>query len=104
MDSEIYTGILVGEHDALSLQEMVEACRAETRWVVELVEVGVLSPQGEVEAEWRFGAADLLRARRLARLARDFGANTEAAAVILDLLDEIDRLRARLRRAGVEID
>ena len=45
-----------------------------------------------------------LRARRLARLARDFQASAEAAALILDLLDEIERLRARLRRAGMEID
>ncbi|MGH8479649.1 MAG: chaperone modulator CbpM [Gammaproteobacteria bacterium] len=102
MDAEIFTGILVTEHDALSLEEMVEACGAETAWVVELVEVGVLSPAGGDEAAWRFGAPDLLRARRIARLARDFEAGTEAAALILDLLDEIERLRARLRRAGID--
>jgi chaperone modulatory protein CbpM len=104
MDADIFTGILVREQDALSLEEMVEACGAETAWVVELVEVGVLSPVGRDEATWRFGALDLLRARRLARLVRDFEASTEAAALILDLLDEIERLRARLRRAGMEID
>jgi chaperone modulatory protein CbpM len=104
MDADIFTGILVGEQDALSLEEMVEACGAETAWVVELVEVGVLSPVGRDESAWRFGAPDLLRARRLARLAHDFEASTEAAALILDLLDEIERLRARLRRAGMEID
>ncbi|MGQ0593528.1 MAG: chaperone modulator CbpM [Gammaproteobacteria bacterium] len=96
------TGILIREQDALSLEEMVEACGADTAWVVELVEVGVLSPEGRDEAAWRFGAPDLLRARRLARLARDFEASTEAAALILDLLDEIERLRARLRRAGID--
>lgn len=102
MDTDTFTGILVTEQDALSLEEMVEACGAETAWVVELVEVGVLSPEGAGEAAWRFGALDLLRARRLARLARDFDASTEAAALILDLLDEIERLRARLRRAGID--
>jgi chaperone modulatory protein CbpM len=104
MDADIFTGILVRERDALSLEEMVEACGAETAWIVELVEIGVLSPVGRDEAAWRFGALDLLRARRLGRLARDFEASTEAAALILDLLDEIERLRARLRRAGMEID
>lgn len=70
---------------------------------IELVEVGILVPQGPEVAAWRFGAVDLMRARRLTRLQRDFGASTEAAAVILDLLDEIERLRAQLRRAGLEI-
>ena len=102
MDADIFTGILVSEHGALSLEEMVEACEAEVEWIVELVEVGVLSPDGPDETAWRFGALDLLRARRLSRLERDFGASAEAAAVILDLLDEIERLRASLIRAGVE--
>ena len=104
MGTDIFTGILISEKGALSLEEVVEACGAETAWVVELVEVGILSPEGRDEAAWRFGAPDLLRARRLARLARDFEASAEAAALILDLLDEIERLRARLRRAGMEID
>ena len=102
MDADIFTGILVSERGALSLEELVEACGAEVGWIVELVEVGVLSPEGPDETAWRFGALDLLRARRLARLERDFGASAEAAAVILDLLDEIERLRASLIRAGVE--
>ncbi|MDQ3563786.1 MAG: chaperone modulator CbpM [Pseudomonadota bacterium] len=102
MDADIVTGILLSEQGALSLEEMVEACEAEVEWIVELVEVGVLSPEGPDETEWRFGAPDLLRARRLARLERDFAASAEAAAVILDLLDEIERLRASLIRAGVE--
>jgi chaperone modulatory protein CbpM len=38
------------------------------------------------------------------RLQRDFEATLPSVAVMLDLLDEIDRLRARLRRAGLEPD
>ena len=102
MDADIFTGILVSEQGALSLEEMVEACGAEVEWIVELVEVGVVSPDGPDETAWRVGALDLLRARRLSRLERDFGASAEAAAVILDPLDEIERLRACLIRAGVE--
>ena len=101
--ADIYTGILVGEQGALSLEEVVEACGAETAWVVELVEVGVLSPEGMDEAAWRFGAPDL--ACPPARKARTrLRGQHRAAALILDLLDEIERLRARLRRAGMAID
>jgi chaperone modulatory protein CbpM len=103
MDRDSYTGIVVTEQDPLSLGDMVEVCGAEAAWIIELVEVGVLSPLGEDQAAWRFGAADLLRARRHARLSRDFGASLEAGALILDLLDEIERLQARLRRAGLDL-
>ncbi|MGH8658715.1 MAG: chaperone modulator CbpM [Gammaproteobacteria bacterium] len=102
-EEDIVTGVLISEEGALSLEEIAYACGAEAQWIVELVEVAILVPQGAEVAAWRFGAADLMRARRLARLQRDFGASTEAAAVILDLLDEIERLRAQLRRAGMEI-
>jgi hypothetical protein len=103
-EKDIATGIVIGEEGALSFDEMVHTCGVEAQWIVELVEVGILAPQGAEVAAWHFGAADLTRARRLARLQRDFEASIEAAAVILDLLDEIERLRAQLRRAGMEID
>lgn len=51
---------------------------------------------------WRFSSIDLTRARRALRLQRDFDADPELAGLVLDLLDEIDRLRALLKRAGVE--
>jgi hypothetical protein len=39
--------------------------------------------------------------RRIQRLQRDFEANLQSVAVMLDLLDEVDRLRAALQRAGL---
>ena len=50
---------------------------------------------------WRFGGVELARARRIRRLQRDFEANLQSVAVMLDLMDEIDRLRAVLQRAGL---
>jgi chaperone modulatory protein CbpM len=49
-------------------------------------------------------AADLIRVRKLARLARDFETSVSAAAVMLDLIEEVARLRTRLRRAGLSTD
>jgi len=40
----------------------------------------------------------------VARLQRDFDASLDAAAVMLDLLDQIEQLRARLKRAGLDVD
>ena len=74
------------------------------QWVIELVTVGLLEPQGTETTRWRFRAADLNCARRVARLQRDFDASLDAAAVMLDLLGQIEQLRARLKPAGLDVD
>ena len=51
--------------------------------------------------EWRFGGEELTRVRRIRRLQRDFEANLQAVGAMLELIDEIDRLRAQLQRAGI---
>ena len=51
---------------------------------------------------WRFPGTALARARRMRQLERDFDAVPEMAALVADLLEEMDALRARLRRAGLD--
>ena len=103
-DQELLTGSVIGDEGVLSIEELGRACGAEAQWIIELVAVGVLEPQGAEISRWRFRAADLTCARRVARLQRDFDASLDAAAVILDLLAKIERLRARLVRAGLDTD
>ncbi len=98
------SGVLVDEA-ALSVEELARACAVEQEWVVRHVRAGVLG-SGEADTvtveQWRFGSADLQRARRLAGLESVFDANEDIAALVLDLGDEIHRLRARLRVLGAE--
>lgn len=102
MDDDMLTGSIIGNEYVLTAEELARACRTEMSWIVELIDVGILEPQGEEQSGWRFCAMDLTCARRAARLQRAFGASTEAVAVMLDLLAEIERLRGRLKRAGVD--
>jgi chaperone modulatory protein CbpM len=104
MENEILTGSVIGNECVLTAEELARACRAEVSWIAELIEVGILEPQGEELSGWRFCAADLTCARRAARLQRAFAASTEAVALMLNLLGEIDRLHERLRRAGLDAD
>jgi chaperone modulatory protein CbpM len=48
-----------------------------------------------VAGTWRFSGASLLRARRMRQLERDFDAVPELAALVADMLEEIDSLRSR---------
>jgi chaperone modulatory protein CbpM len=95
--NQIVTGVLIDEV-TLEVEELARACRVEPDWVVRHVQAGVL---GEA-ASPRFRSSDLARARRLLELERHFDADEELAALVIDLADEVRRLRARLRALGLK--
>ncbi len=80
----------------LTLEEFARACAVDPQWVTLRVEAGLLECASGARAEWRFASAQLVRARRMAALERDFDANEELAALVADLIEEVRRLRARL--------
>lgn len=86
---------------ALTLDEFACACSVSTEWVVRHVLEGSFGEMRGVQSEWRFSTRDLGRARRIRAIERDFDAVPELAALVADLLEELDALRARLRRAGL---
>lgn len=91
------SGVLLDEV-ALSLEELARACEVEPDWVIRHVRAGVLGGDVSIEVTtWQFRSADLARARRLLSVETAFDANEDIAALVLDLGDEIARLRARLR-------
>lgn len=96
------TGVLLDDV-ALTLNELARACAVEPDWVVRHVQAGVLGDQVSVQlTSWRFRSGDLARARRLLRVERDFDANEDLAALVIDMGDEIRRLRARLHVLGLD--
>ena len=99
----ILTGVLLDEV-ALTLEDLARACAVESQWIVERVEAGLLGSASLNSVELRFVSADLARARRLVALERDFDANQELAALVVDLIEEVGRLRGRLKAAGLKVD
>jgi len=87
----------------LTLRELARAVGAEDRWVVRLVEVEILHVDAPAEPpeRWHFRSADLQRALAARRLERDFGANLDTAALILDLQAELRHARALLGVHGL---
>jgi chaperone modulatory protein CbpM len=88
---------LVEEDMELSLADLCRACQLPAERVFELVDEGVIEPVGREPARWRFRAVSVRRVRCVQRLERDLGVNVAGAALVLDLLDELERLRGRLR-------
>jgi chaperone modulatory protein CbpM len=102
MKETTLTGLLLDEQIELSLTEISHACSTSPEWIIELVEEGVLEPIGGAQAEWRFQGTSIQKAHAAMRLQRDLDINLAGVALALDLLDEIEDLRARLRRLSRE--
>lgn len=119
-------GPVVEEQIEFTLVELSRACGADEEQITALIVEGVIEPIGArdaagaagaadaaarragaspvapdaVRAQWRFSGSALRRLRRAMSLSRDLEVNPPGVALALDLLDEIEALRARLHRLG----
>lgn len=94
--TEIFNGIVVDIHSEFTLAELSHACGVSAEWIVELVDAGILEPV-DFSGRWRFSGISMFRIHKVQRLQRDLGVNLAGAALALELLDEIEQLRRRLR-------
>lgn len=93
----IITGTVLEEDTAtLSVAELCRVCGVHAERIAEYVEYGILEPQGREVMTWQFSAASLRRAQRALRLQEDLNINAAGIALVLELLDEVSELRARL--------
>ncbi len=92
------TATAISASQPLAATELAHAVGADTAWVIQLVEVGILHIETrETPPErWQFTSADLQHALEARRLERDFGVGLDAAALIIDLQHEVRRLKAAL--------
>ncbi len=88
---------ILEEQTGLTLNDLCSACKAEVALIVELVDEGVLMPEGSAPEQWRFTGLQMHRARTALSLQRDLGVNLAGAALALQLMDELNSLREQLR-------
>lgn len=99
-DMREISGTLLDERTVFGLRELCVACGVHAEIVIEMVEEGVLVPRGADPADWRFPGSAVTRAQKALKLARDLRVNWPGAALALDLLEEIERLRLQRRRTA----
>ena len=78
----------------MTIEELCRACGVDIGWVEEMAAHGVVAPAEGA----RYTALSITRIRKARRLEQDFSLNAPGVALALDLLDEIERLRARWAR------
>lgn len=81
----------------LDMAEFCEAADLSDVYVIEIVEHGILEPQGTQPREWRFTDYELSLAKRAAKLRRELELEWEGVALALNLLEEVQELRAENR-------
>jgi chaperone modulatory protein CbpM len=82
----------------LGIAEICALCRVDTEMVNEMVDEGLLIPEGTSPETCRFNALSIKRIQVTLRLQNDLRVNLPGAALALDLLEELDELRSRLRQ------
>lgn len=94
----VINGLVLDETITLTLEELSSACAVRIERIVELVDEGILEPAGRDPDMWSFPGPSLERARVAMHLQRDLDINLAGVALALDLMDELESLRARLRQ------
>ncbi|MHB1676475.1 MAG: chaperone modulator CbpM [Sulfuriferula sp.] len=100
----ILTGLIL-DQTQLSLSELAHACRVQPQWIIERVTGGLLlsDPPSDLST-LRFSSYALIRARRLLNVERDFDANPELAALVVDLIEQLEHYKCKLNTAGLSAD
>jgi len=93
--SHVITGHIVEEEIELTLDELGQVCGVKTEWLLTLVDEGILEPQ-QSGTELHFSGICIQRVHTVRRLQQDLDVNLAGAALALELLEEIDALKARM--------
>jgi chaperone modulatory protein CbpM len=96
-NDDVLIGTLV-EESWLTLEQVAAACTVEPAWLLRHIEEGLLPGAASLSGIWHLSSRSVIRARRMRQVERDFDAVPELAALVGDLLDELDTLRSQLRR------
>ncbi len=101
-ESQALDGQILDEETEVTLIELCQSCDVRGELVEAMVEQGILEPSGRRGPHWCFPTSSLQRTRITVHLQRDLGVNLAGAALALDLLERINKLKARLRAVDRE--
>lgn len=91
-------GMVLNEETRCTLADLCALCGVNTEIIHEMIEEGIITPEGSSSMEWRFTAIAIKRVQTTIRLQRDLRVNLPGCALALDLLDELEELRLLSRR------
>ncbi len=96
--TDVFSGYIVENETRLTLRQLCNACAVRAEYIIELVDEGFIEPSGIEKSHWCFSGVSIQRVQKAKRLQQDLGVNLAGVVLAVDLIDEIEQLRARLER------
>ncbi len=96
-DTITLTGTVLDEDMRCNLGDLCRLCGVPADSILEMIDEGMLCPQGNTPKEWRFTALEVRRVQTTIRLQRDLRINLPGCALALQLLEELEELRRLYR-------
>lgn len=94
----IYEGQVVDDRTEITIVQLCRRCAVETELVQRMVAEGILEPTRQEGETLFFPHSSAKRTQVVLRLRSDLGVNMAGAALAIDLLDQISRLKAQLQQ------
>lgn len=91
-------GMVLNEETHCTLADLCRFCGVHAEVIHNMVDEGLITPEGYSPCEWRFTFVAVKRVQTAVRLHNDLRVNLPGCALVLDLLDEIEELRRFSRR------
>jgi chaperone modulatory protein CbpM len=90
-------GVILNEDTRCTLADLCRLCGVPAEVIHEMVEEGIITPEGLSPGDWRFTCVAIRRVQTAVRLQHDLRVNLPGCALALDLLEELEELRRLLR-------
>lgn len=87
----------------LSLREICEITVMPKDHIIQIVEHGIVEPQGDNPESWRFDTRMLITTRKAVRLYQDLEIDWAGIAFALSLIDELEELREEKKRLALRL-
>lgn len=84
------------DQSELSLDELCDVCQVTHEFIRELIDYGAIEPKGLSIDVWRFNPVHMRRIQIIKRLHDDLEVNLPGAALAIDLMDQMEKMRAEL--------
>lgn len=95
-NKDIVEGILLDDNATYTVVELSKICVTDQDTIVEMVEYGIIAPLEPKAQAMTFSGDAITRLQKALRLHHDLSINWPGISLALELLDEIEDLRAEL--------
>jgi len=92
-------GVVLNEETRCTLTDLCRLCGVTAELIHDMIEEGILSPEGHSPQEWRFTLIAIKRVQTAVRLQHDLRINLPGCALALELLEELEELRRLSQRS-----